>query len=100
MFAKISNRLAAFIGRFRVLRANIRFFANNNTLVSGIMGCVTTIIICSLLSVQVLPLLINGSDGGIGEATLPIAQAALLVGGIFGGIGILYVVAKSSFGGK
>lgn len=52
------------------------------------------------MSTDVAPVLINGSDGGIGQTVLPIVQAALLIGGIFAAIGILYVVASSSFSGN
>jgi hypothetical protein len=100
MLLKISRRLSAFIGRFAVLRANVKMFAGGSQLITGIMGAVITVIVCTLMSTEVLPVLINGSDGGIGETVLPIAQASLLIGGIFGGISILYVVAKHSFSSK
>jgi hypothetical protein len=82
------------------MKSWIRFLSNGGKLIEGIMSCVITIIVCTLMSTQVLPIVINGSDGGIGETVLPIAQAALLIGGIFGGIAILYVVAKHSFTSK
>jgi hypothetical protein len=82
---------------FKAFKRAVRLFAGGAALIEGIMSCVITIIVCTLMSTKVLPIVINGSDGGIGQTVLPIAQAALLIGGIFGGIAILYVVAKHSF---
>lgn len=64
----------------------------------GVIGAITTIIVIILLDTEVVPVLINGSDGGIGQTVLPIIQAALLVAAILAAIGILYVSAKHSFG--
>lgn len=77
-----------------------RFFAGIGSVVKGVMAAAVTVIVCVILDVDVLPTLINGSDGGIGEATLPIIQAGLLIAAIFAAIGIIYISARSSFGGK
>ena len=86
-------------GKHRFAR-HARFFINAGALVKGIMGSIVTVIICTIMSTDVAPVLINGSDGGIVQTVLPIVQAALLIGGIFAAIGILYVVASSSFSGN
>ena len=75
----------------------IRFFINQGKLIEGIMGAVVTVIIVTVIDTQVLPVVINGSDGGIGETVLPLLQVALLIAAIFAAIGIIYVVAKESF---
>jgi hypothetical protein len=77
----------------RLMLKAIRFFADIGGMTKAIMESVVLIVVIVVLDTKVVPLLINGSDGGIGEAVLPIVQAALLIAGIFGAIGIIYYTA-------
>jgi len=77
-----------------------RFFVNAGGLVNAIIGAAIVIIVGSIMSITVLPLLINGSDGGIGEQTLPILQTGILVACIFAAIGLIVYAAKSMGGGR
>jgi hypothetical protein len=83
----------ALIQTLYFLKRAVRFFANIAGMTKAIMGSVVLIVVIVVLDTRVVPLLINGSDGGIGEATLPILQAALLIAGIFSAIGIIYYTA-------
>lgn len=76
-----------------------RYFANAGGMVNAIVGAAITVIVGAIMSVTVLPLLINGSDGGIGEQTLPILQTGILVACIFAAIGVIVYAAKHGIGG-
>ncbi len=77
-----------------------RWFAGSAGIVNAVVGAVITIVVVVILDTQVVPLLINGSDGGIGQTTLPLVQTALLIAGIFAAIGIIVYSAKHGLGGK
>ena len=82
------------------LARRARWFLNAGGMTQAIIGAAVVVIVGSIMSVTVLPLLINGSDGGIGEQTLPILQTGILIACIFAAIGIIVYAAKSFGGGK
>lgn len=94
----VSYEVKFSLGFFK--RRSVRFFKDAGSLVKGIMGAAITVVVCVVIDTEVLPIIINGSDGGIGEATLPILQAGLLISAIFAAIGIIYFAARTSFGGE
>lgn len=78
-----------------------RFYDRSQAIIKSITGGAVIVMICSIFSVKVLPVVINGSDGGVGEASLPIFQVALILAGIMAAIGVIYVASKSpTSGGK
>ena len=79
------------------LKRFARWCANAGGMASAIITSVVVIVVVVILDTQVVPLLINGSDGGIGETTLPLVQTGLLIAAIFTAIGIIVYAAKSAF---
>lgn len=99
VFARLKF-LWAFLNMLMCPSRAVRFYKNQASgMTNAIVEAAVVVIICSVFSVTVLPLLINGSDGGIGEQTLPLFQTALLVAGIFAAIGLIVYAAKHSIGG-
>ena len=76
-----------------------RYLLNTGGLTEAIIGAAVVVIVGSIMSITVLPLLINGSDGGIGEQTLPILQTGILVACIFAAIGVIVYAAKHGISG-
>jgi hypothetical protein len=78
----------------------MRLFANAGAMASSVIAAVVTVVVIVILDTSVVPILINGEDGGIGEQTLPLIQTGLLIAAIFCAIGIIVYAAKHSFSGS
>jgi len=77
-----------------------RWFANGASVVKGVIGGIVTAMVIIVLGTEVLPELVNETDGGLGQAVYPILYSAIFVAAVLAAVGVIYVAVKGTLGGK